>query len=143
MKIPMWRDGEPVPLSAVLGAVDENDWAWQIRDFVGVGAAPAGESMQEFETAVRRTPIDMSWNELGQFAEAIEQVQDCLIVGVDRAAGSSRASHVGEDTVGTRLVIEADDSTTWEITSPDAFLLERIANRLGVRRSGSRTGSAV
>jgi hypothetical protein len=141
LNIPMWRDGQLISLSAVLRAVDENDWTWQLRDFSGVGAAPGGEAMQEFEAAVRKSPANMSWGELRRFAEAIEQVCDCLIVGVDRAAGSAPTSTADDDAVGTRLVLEADDSTMWELSSTDAFLLERIANRLAAGRSGSRTGS--
>lgn len=131
----MWRDGALVSLAAVLCAIDENDWVWQVREFSGVGELPGSSSMVEFEASVRKSPLEMSWTSLLRFAEAIEQTWDCSIVGLNRVAGSSPTSTAKEDSVAKQVVIEAFDSTTWELTSPDPFLLERIAKRLNVTRT--------
>lgn len=130
----MWRDGQLISLLEILNAIEANDWAWEVREFSGVGTAPAGASMAEFEAAVRKSAVQVSWAELCQLAGSIEQVWDCLVIGFDASAGSTLSATTNGELTGTRLVVEAHDSTVWELSSPDAFLLERVATRLGVLR---------
>lgn len=70
-----------VRLIDILAVFPDNEWDWRIFDYEGVGIAPSGLSMMEFERRVRASELGyvISWLDLKEFARRSEQTYDCLI----------------------------------------------------------------
>ncbi|MNL84752.1 hypothetical protein D3C87_2128280 [compost metagenome] len=52
-KLPMHRgSGKILQLSDLLAAIPDNDWTWSLLDFYGIGIAPDGMPMADFEVIV-------------------------------------------------------------------------------------------
>lgn len=113
--LPMRRSGgEVVSLGEVLKAVHDSvenrvvhSGEWRLAYFYGVGEAPGGMSMDEFEDLVRSTEggIIVDWGYLIDFSRQVDQVYDISIFLLDEGDGSCIFS------------IEAHDSSFWEISS--------------------------
>jgi hypothetical protein len=105
-------------LGDLLAALPANTWTWHILDFYGVGTAPGGQQMAEFEEITRSAPTGqtMSWSELRSFADGIEQTYDCQIVAVAPDGNLTAAEVADEDFQRCEIVIQGVDSTEWCIS---------------------------
>jgi hypothetical protein len=128
----MRHDRAPITLAAILEAIGPNVWAWHLFEFSGVGTAPRGIAMADFEQEVRAHGYRMTWDELRRFASEIEQVWDCLIIGLDKTDVRTHQQVVESHFTDAQVIIEGLDSTYWEVKSSDAFWVQQFANRTGV-----------
>ncbi|MEV4387604.1 hypothetical protein AB0J68_18120 [Micromonospora sp. NPDC049580] len=74
--------GSLLSISDVLAAFPENRYVWVIFEFFGVGRAPMGMGMPEFEDRVRSAPkgLQMTWADLEAFGVGVTQAFECEIV---------------------------------------------------------------
>lgn len=105
-----------VTLRQVLDKLPANDLRWHVLDFEGIGTAPGGMTMDEFEHAVHASPqgYALAWDKLLTLAGGIEQTWNCLIVG-RRTDAPILAEHMQTEFAGCRYVVQAFDSTEWSI----------------------------
>jgi hypothetical protein len=131
ISVPMRRpDGRWVALADLLALVPGHDLFWSFSDFEGVGGeGPRGESILEFEELVTtsRSGYALSWSELVRFAGQLDQVVNGLLVGARTAPGPERAAGDPRGDAGNVVVIEAFDSTTWEVRATDQELFRRLS----------------
>lgn len=123
-------DGSLVELRELLALIPGDDLLWTFTDFEGVGCqGPRGESILEFAELARvsRGGYVLSWSELVRFAGQLGQVINCLLVAARTPSSLERA--VGDlDGADADVVIEAFDSTTWEIRAVDPELARRFSD---------------
>jgi len=118
------EEGVMVTLRSILEKIPMNNLLWRVLHFEGVGKAPDGLTMSGFEQAARASPdgYHLTWDELLNFANEIEQVWDCLIVG------TSNNTPIQRDIIGTGVflncdyIIEANDSTDWQLGTRNSIL---------------------
>lgn len=125
------KDGSRVQLSDMLKLLPQNEWVWSLLDFYGIGRAPNSLSMDEFEELIRSEPtgFKMSWVQLIQFSESIEQTIDCLLVAVKNDGDLHEAELDADNFSSCEVVIQAFDSAEWEISST-SFSNESVAKRI-------------
>lgn len=116
-------------LKDVTALVPENKWIWAVLEFYGVGMAPAGLAMPDFEEHLRVLEKGwvFSWEELRLFANNIEQVFDCFIVAVDSVDNIRKPIEVDEPPQNCFIALEAFDSHEWIIWSDAPELLSRFS----------------
>ncbi|MEE4674492.1 hypothetical protein V2K57_09595 [Pseudomonas alliivorans] len=116
-------------LKDVTALVPENKWIWAVLEFYGVGIAPAGLAMPDFEERLRDLEKGwlFSWEELCLFANDIEQVFDCFIVAVDSVDKIRKPIEVDEPPQNCFIALEAFDSHEWIIWSDAPELLSRFS----------------
>ncbi|MEU7584243.1 hypothetical protein AB0B50_42440 [Streptomyces sp. NPDC041068] len=122
LRIPMHAPGGRfVTLSDVLAHVPEGRgaaWTWRVLEFTGVGEMPGGLSVEEFEEAALESPagLPFDWPALRDFAGRVEQVQDLILIAVEEGTEPDPAALEAMDLSGSPFVIEAVDSTEWQVT---------------------------
>ena len=115
---PMFKKNNSyVQLKDMLNILPKNYWVWSILDFDGIGIPPQGLSMDEFTALIRKEPsgFSMTWDELTQFANDIEQTFDCLIVCVKSRENLDGMKFSKDDFSECLAVISAFDSSEWSI----------------------------
>lgn len=114
---PMHGANGVVQLSDVLSTLGGEDLEWSIVYFSGLGTGPNGMAMPEFEALVRSLPLGfrMSWTDLREFASALWQTIECVIVAARSIADLLPGDLQEDDFHGCELVIQAQDSTEWII----------------------------
>lgn len=90
-------------LEHVLAVLQGVDLVWTLEEFEGIGVAPRGLAMPEFQQMAEDGFRFESWNELTSFAAGLEQTIWCRLVG----------TRVGA--VEPEVVVIAFDSTEWEV----------------------------
>ncbi|MEV4637460.1 hypothetical protein AB0J80_08925 [Actinoplanes sp. NPDC049548] len=100
-------------ISDVLATFPDNSFGWVLLEFYGIGQAPDGVPMPEFEDRVLSAPhgLSMTWAELKAFGNDIEQTFDCEIVAF-------RTNDIAESPRDPKAVIAricAFDSTQWQV----------------------------
>ncbi|XVV02656.1 hypothetical protein ACQPW3_35680 [Actinosynnema sp. CA-248983] len=121
LSLPMFNEhGQDISLRDILTCIPRNGWTWSILDFYGVGDAPGGLAMSEFEELVRSMPTGylLSWDELLTLAAGLHQVIDCTIVA------GVQGDLVPEDLKindfnRCAFVIQALDSTDWVLRAAE------------------------
>ena len=110
------KDGSAVTLSTVLKTIPQNNLRWHILEFTGIGSAPGGMTMLDFRLVVRACQggYRMSWNELLNFASGLDQVWDCLIVGLQSGIRIERDLFKKGEYLNCDYVIVGFDSTESE-----------------------------
>ena len=85
---PSTDDGTSIDLAEILGAIKPSSLLWSILRFEGIGKAPGGLSMSDFEALLINSPngLLLSWNEVGLFVNGVQAVWDILLVGVSEAS---------------------------------------------------------
>jgi hypothetical protein len=75
-------NGSKIRLLDVLNEFPEGDLVWSVMGFRGVGEAPDGLRMDEFEQRTLSQPggVVMSWADLMHFSERLEDTMDCTLV---------------------------------------------------------------
>lgn len=122
-------NGSLIQLTDFLQTIPENNFIWAILDFYGIGNAPNGLLMEDFETLVRSKSqgFIMNWAELQEFAGSLEQTYDCLIVAAKSLDFISSEKSEKENFKNCEIVIEAFDSTEWLIWARNAELMEKFS----------------
>lgn len=122
------NDGSKVMLCDVLARIPQNDLTWCILDFSGIGVAPGGVRMEDFEQLTEsQGGVAMDWPQLTAFAATLEDVSDCVIVGGAVADARVRQRIDHGDVAGLEVVIRLADSTDWTIWTPNS---KRVASRM-------------
>lgn len=104
-EFPMWDGNEKRLLSWILGRVFHPDQlSWRLIEFWGVGQAPMGQTMPDFERAVQdsESGYPLSFVELCQFSSKMKDLDTI------RLLGSKNGREV--------IQIVADDSSVWRIS---------------------------
>lgn len=129
LTIPVTGEGFIFNLKEMLSFVPDNKWIWAVLEFYGVGIAPAGLAMPDFEERLRDLEKGwlFSWEELRLFANDIEQVFDCFIVAVDSVDKIRKPIEVDEPPQNCFIALEAFDSHEWIIWSDAPELLSRFS----------------
>ncbi len=129
LTIPVTGEGFIFNLKEMLSFVPDNKWIWAVLEFYGVGIAPAGLAMPDFEERLRDLEKGwlFSWEELCLFANDIEQVFDCFIVAVDSVDKIRKPIEVDEPPQNCFIALEAFDSHEWIIWSDAPELLSRFS----------------
>ena len=115
-----------VTLGDIVRRLPENDWIWYVLDYQGIGVAPNGMSMPDFEELARTEGYSFDWSSFRRFADQAEQSWWSLIVALDQGDTRSAKEIVASDCNGAHLVIEAFDSSTWTIRSRIALSLQEF-----------------
>lgn len=132
-------DGRWVNLVDLLGLVPDNDHSWSFLDFEGVGGkGPRGESILEFEELIEdsRAGYVLSWTELVRFAGQLKQIINCRLVAARAVADLERVSAEAGGDTEAEVVVEAFDSTTWEVQATDPELVRRFSGFAAADRVG-------
>lgn len=132
-RIAMMQGTKALRLVAIVEAIGRGDWVWRFLEFSGVGVAPRGMTMLDFEQEVRSRGFSMTSGEFGEFARSIEQVWNCLIVGLDKQDTRPSQQIAEQAFAGALVIIEGVDSTDWEIKSQDAIWLKQFAAKIGAQ----------
>lgn len=115
-------DGESVSLKSFFARLPEHGFVWSVLYFYGVGIPPRNMDMVAFEAACLEAEQGflISWTELKEFVEHVDQVFDCLIAAsVDPARIDAAAVRNG-DFSSCDFVLSFFDSTRWEIAYDEA-----------------------
>jgi hypothetical protein len=135
--------GSLLTISDVLATFSDNNFGWVLLEFYGIGQAPDGMPMPEFEDRVLSAPdgLPMTWAELKVFGNDIEQTFDCEI-------SAFRADDLVTTPRDPDMVIAkicAYDSTQWHVAVDESVeefrpVLNAVQRIAGV--SGVRSGQA-
>jgi hypothetical protein len=119
IRFPMHMDNMTIGLDDVLAGVPDNNWNWRLWDLYGMAHAPHNMSMEEFESVVREAPSGYSlpWTDLLEFARRADQIYDCLLTAAKSGYEPTEAEVLGEDYRKLIVVISAEDSTYWALSS--------------------------
>jgi hypothetical protein len=138
ISLPVRRaDGRWTDLADLLDLIPDNDLLWSFLEFEGVGGTgPRGESILEFEELVptSRTGYRLSWSELVRFAGQLEQTINCFLVAARTTSALERAADDFGSDAESVVIIEAVDSTTWELRAAD----EELSHRFSTFAAGAR-----
>lgn len=112
------EDGTKISLTDLLSKLPENNWNWRMFEFEGVGVAPKGLTMPDFEDLVlsEKYGYAFTWNELMLFAERLSDVRSCLLAAVSQPVEYDALNDGAE--AGVIAFIGVYDSTQWEIRLP-------------------------
>ncbi|MFE3455845.1 hypothetical protein ACFXJ8_43785 [Nonomuraea sp. NPDC059194] len=106
-------DRSIVNLRDIIELLPQNSWTWNVRHFEGIGVAPQGMHMADFDLlTASEEGYSMTWGELLEFSSNMEQVIDCVITA--RTSNDARPSST-QPTSALLARIEAFDSTEWII----------------------------
>ncbi|MFE7412465.1 hypothetical protein [Streptomyces laurentii] len=132
--------GRMVGLAELLALVPDNEWAWSVLDFDGIGAVPDGLGFEEFGLVVLTSPVGfpMSWEHVRAFAVGLDQCWDLLLVAVEDRAHLSPERLAASDFGGCLVVFEAIDSGAWEVTAADS--VEKASGLVATRNTGRSRG---
>lgn len=110
-------DGTKVSLQYLLSEVPHNDLNWSVLAFRGVGTAPDGLTMEQFERLAESTPGGylMSWQNLKEFSGHLDDTIDCLIVAAKSKADLLAIDRSSENLGTCDVWLELDDSTDWYV----------------------------
>lgn len=105
-----------VQLNDILSLIHNDDFSWRVLEFRGIGKAPFQISMSDFEDLIlsKVEGVELTWLELKDFANSLEQTFECLIIGFDQNHTPELCNF--EDLTWCDVIIEALDSTCWRIT---------------------------
>jgi hypothetical protein len=119
IRVPMRVEERAIGLTDVLAGVPENDWDWRLWDLYGIGQAPDNMPMPEFERVVREAPhgLILTWADLLDFAAGVDQIYDCLLTAARPGHAPTAEEVMAEDYRRLLVVISAEDSTYWKLTS--------------------------
>jgi hypothetical protein len=126
ISISMLRDGNYLSLADILSRVPADFQFWVLLEFHGIGVAPDGTPMVDFETRVRALGHRMGRREFEQFAAAVEQVWDCVVVGTPTDLPISKMALDRMELPERAIVIEAIDSTLWQVSSPTSSIVSSL-----------------
>jgi hypothetical protein len=128
---PMFQSAKRIGLDSIISAISASGLDWQLLEFNGVGSAPNGMAMPDFEAKVRSSGHRMSETEFAQFVAGNEQIWDCLIVAVDSSDSRTAAEIEEQKFSGVKAVVEGIDSTSWEIRTEDIQLVQKLSLAFG------------
>jgi hypothetical protein len=108
-------NGMKIKLSDLLEKTPKNEWAWCIYEFEGVGAAPFGLSMPEFEDLVlsKDTGFELTWEDMIILAESLTDIMSCTLAAVTSPMPYSCIE--SNELENCMVLLRVFDSTTWEI----------------------------
>lgn len=122
-----------VDLKTLLDVVGDDGatLVWTVQALSVSGTLGDGRSVVELEEESRRPPhgLVMSWNDLTSLASRLTQVQDGVFAG---CAAQDQIPAAGDDEAlyrQTEIVLEAIDSSFWNVYSSDQNLLKRFRER--------------
>ncbi|MEU8184248.1 hypothetical protein AB0B86_26165 [Micromonospora sp. NPDC049047] len=117
--IPMHQKTKLIQLADILMLIGDNDLEWSLVDFHGVGQAPRGMTMPDFEDLVRSSFLGyrMKWHDLDEFAHSLDQTMECLIIAATSLEEITEQQLRVDDFSGCSFVVEALDSTEWRLGS--------------------------
>lgn len=120
-------DGKAVRLVELLAVIPQNDLVWSILEFDGLGDAPCGLSMEDFEGLVREKAggFMVSWNELKLLSCGFLQEINCMVVGAK--AETDILSTTEDDFSFCEVVLNLFDSTEWSVWARDTDVMKRFA----------------
>jgi hypothetical protein len=129
--------GSLLTISDVLATFSDNSFEWVLLEFYGIGQAPGGIPMTEFEDRVLSAPDGLAWTwaELKAFGNDIEQTFDCEIV----AYRTNGISPTPRDPKLAIAQICAFDSTQWHVAVDESVEEFRSVVR-SVQRIAAGTG---
>ena len=109
------ENGIKTQLSDLLAYVPENKWNWNLYELSGIGCAPAGLSMPEFEELVLslNNGYAMTWSEVKELSTTLTDISSCFL-----AAVTNPVSFDDLDSGNLKdclALIKIFDSTSWEI----------------------------
>ncbi|MGA8135229.1 MULTISPECIES: hypothetical protein [Pseudomonas] len=136
-------DGTVLLLSDLLAVIPDNDWVWSVLEFQGVGCAPDGLSMDEYEAFLlsqERGDI-MTWGQLLEFSQSMEQTFNCLVVAVNTVAEIIKPSGFEIVPETYVLAIEAFDSTCWTLWSDRPEITQALGLVQGLSVAGGTSGN--
>ncbi|WP_146073546.1 hypothetical protein [Amycolatopsis sp. CA-126428] len=116
--MPMRRpDGSWEELKHILALIADNDLVWSFLEFDGVGTAPHGLTIPEFEAMARQERVGyvLTWPELLQFAEDVQQVHSCFLVATDSSAKLEQIADEFDSGLGALFYLRGFDNSQWEI----------------------------
>jgi hypothetical protein len=122
-----------IRLRPALEAMPGHDLEWSIFEFDGIGIAPSGMRMDEFEQLIResRTGYRSTHPDLLSFAGGIEQVWDCIIVAATSIDALDKADLVADDYRGCAVVVDMCDSSEWRFgVEPDILSPTELQQRI-------------
>jgi hypothetical protein len=114
VRVPMHLPGGSLlSMSDILSTFPENESVWVIFEFFGIGCAPKGMSMPDFEDQVRSAPegLQMTWSELREFGADVAQAFDCEIAAFRVTDYPAKRRGIGLSIAK----ICALDSTEWQV----------------------------
>jgi len=122
--------------------VPNNDWIWSVLEFEGIGCAPDNLSMAEFEAILdsQEKGKIMSWREVCEFGDAIEQTYNFLLVAVRSISDIIKPKEPYVNAEDYIFAIEAFDSTSWTVWSENADVVGFVRKIPGVRIFSSSFG---
>lgn len=130
LQVPMYRANEARrQLMDFLRKVPENDWAWSLFEFDGVGRMPADQPLRAFQGRLEKQPngLIFTWTEIREFADALEYTIDCLLVAVTHVDLLAVEKLLADDFRECEVVIRAIDSTEWVLCASDDAVLSDMA----------------
>ena len=110
-------DGSLLQLDDILRRLPGEGLVWTFLTFDGIGAPPVGTTIPEFRDTTEEAPtgVHFSWEDLLHFAAGLEQTIGCVLLAVE-AEGDLVPDELGNNDVGrAKFMIEAVDSSLWEI----------------------------
>lgn len=111
----LWSNGRKKSLSHLLEKIPPNEWDWYLYEIDAIGVAPRGMSMSDFEQQVLSsdTGVKLSWDEIKQFADSLDDITTCFLTALIKPVQYSLLDN-GDLTFCQALII-ISDSTFWEI----------------------------
>jgi hypothetical protein len=115
--------GEWVEFKEILARVLDNNWKWICLEFDGVGLAPKGMSMGDFESEAVGSPrgYRFSWRDLKDFAAQVEQVHNCLFVAMPSIQKIYELDRSLDEFPMGPISIRGFDNSDWEIGLSNEF----------------------
>lgn len=128
-------DGAVLLLKDLLEVIPDNDWVWSVLEFQGVGCAPNGLSMDEYEDFLlsQEKGDIMTWEQLLEFAQPMEQTFNCLVVAVNATTEIIKPADFEIVPETYVLVIEAFDSAEWTLWSDRSEIIRAVRQLPEVR----------
>ncbi|NWB97640.1 hypothetical protein HX882_17215 [Pseudomonas gingeri] len=122
-------DGSVLLLKDLLEVIPDNDWVWSVLEFQGVGCAPNGLSMDDYEDFLlsQEKGDIMTWGQLIEFAQPMEQTFNCLVVAVNMAAEIIKPTGFEIIPETYALAIEAFDSAEWTLWSDKPEVIRAVS----------------
>lgn len=104
---------------------------WALLYLYATGDLGENKSIIDFENDIEKSPhgFCLSWQELNQLANKLDQVFDILIVG---AISTDMIRKYKEDKdlyLNSYIVFELIDGSCWEVYSEDTSFIEKLAAR--------------
>ena len=149
VRFPMHVKGKKITLQEVLAvmgpeAVRYCDRQLRLVYLDVVGRAPKGMTMRDFKSQIR-TEINgypMTWQELSPMSEAIEDLNECLIVGTFPGREIDAERVRAEEWDDCCCVIEGFDSSTWSIIVGDPQVEQVLSSTIHLMLSEIQAASS-